>query len=360
MCIYNQIIKNKKYVKNKTNKGNIPILPDRRIEYVPSKCGRCIECRKQYAREWMVRLLEHIKTNKNGKFITLTFSNESIERIINNEWIQAINTDDKKQMYPIKEMTGYARDNTIATKAVRLFTERWRNKHKKAPKHWLVTELGHNGTENIHLHGIIWTDETYEEIHKLWKYGYIWPRPEDKKQTYVNAATVKYITKYVNKQDLKHKEYKAKILASQNIGVGYINTMNAQDNEYKGRDTELTYTTTTGHKIALPTYYKKKLYTEEELERIWLDTLNKEQRFVLGKKIDISKGDKEYKRAVEEARKLNTELGYGQRPNENRKEYEELRREIMIQTRIAQAAQKEQLAAGSPCARPSEGACGDK
>ena len=50
--------------------------------------------------------------------------------------------------------------------------------------------------------------------------------------------------------------------------------------------------------------------------------------------INRNKNDKEYKRAVEEARRLNTELGYGQRTNENRKEYEEQRRELMIMTRI--------------------------
>lgn len=342
MCIYNQMIKNRKYVKNKTNKGNIPTLPDRRIEYVPTKCGKCVECRKQYAREWLIRLLEHIKTNTNGKFITLTFSNESISKIINEGTIKR--TDRKTgeiQKLAISSLSGYDRDNTIATLAVRRFTERWRDKYGKAPKHWLVTELGHNGTENIHLHGIIWTDENYKTIRDLWQYGYIWPRPENTKPTYVNSATIKYITKYINKQDLQHKEYKSKVLASQNIGANYINTINAKTNEFKNRETDLTYTTTTGHKIALPTYYRKKMYTEEEQERLWLNLLDKEERYVLGKKIDISKNDKEYKAAVENARKLNVELGYGGRTNENRKEYEEQRRELMIQTRIQKAAKQQ-------------------
>lgn len=341
MCIYNQYILNRKYVKNKTNEGNIPSLPDRRIEYVPAKCGKCIECRKQYARDWLIRLLEHIKIHTNGKFITLTFSNEHISEIIHKETIKRTHKETGEiQTIPIRELHGYDKDNSTATKAIRRFTERWRDKFKKAPHHWLVTELGHNGTENIHLHGIIWTNENYQTIHKLWKYGYIWPRPDYNRPTYVNNRTIAYITKYINKQDLLHKEYRAKVLASHNIGANYLTSMNAKFNQFNNRETDTTYTTSTGHKIALPTYYKKKLYTEEELERLWLNKLDKEERYVLGKKIDISKGDKEYTAAVNEARKLNMELGYGQRTNENRKEYEEQRRELMIATRLHNSKNK--------------------
>ena len=35
---------------------------------------------------------------------------------------------------------------------------------QKSVRHWLITELGHNGTENIHLHGIIWTNKNIEAI----------------------------------------------------------------------------------------------------------------------------------------------------------------------------------------------------
>ena len=75
-------------------------------------------------------------------------------------------------------------------------------------RHWLVTELGHNGTENIHLHGIIWTDLPYSEIDKIWGYGYTWIGDENK-GGWVNEQTVNYIVKYIHKQDEKHKEYKA-------------------------------------------------------------------------------------------------------------------------------------------------------
>ena len=78
MCLYPQLILNPKYRPNKKNKGKPPQLPDERVKYVPIGCQQCIECTKQRANHWRVRLLEEIKTAKHAKFITLTFSNESI------------------------------------------------------------------------------------------------------------------------------------------------------------------------------------------------------------------------------------------------------------------------------------------
>lgn len=139
------------------------------------------------------------------------------------------------------------------------------------------------------------------------------------------------MTKYVNKIDKKHKEYKPIILTSPGIGANYINTRAAEKNILTQNET---YRTTTGHEIALPIYWRNQLFTDQDREELWLKKLNKEERWVDGVKYDISKTDKDYKRAVEEARRKNTQLGYGTRPNENRKQYEEQRREIMYQTRL--------------------------
>ena len=96
---------------------------------------------------------------KNGKFVTLTFSEESLVELGEDKNINTLN--------------GYNLDNGIATLAVKRFLGRWRKKYKKSVKHWLVTELGGKYTERIHLHGIIFTDENEETIGKIWKYGNI-------------------------------------------------------------------------------------------------------------------------------------------------------------------------------------------
>lgn len=318
MCLYPKLIKNPKYKSNKKNGGVVPAVHDPRVLYVPIACGKCMECCKAKAREWQIRLLEDIKTNKNGKFITLTFSNESIKKIC--------------KLEEVKATEGYDKDNKIATIAVRMFLERWRKKYSKSVRHWLITELGHNGTENVHLHGIIFTNESYNTIKDLWNYGYIWPRDNTTK-TWVDNKTINYITKYVTKIDIQHKYYKPKILTSPGIGHAYTDNNRSKINKFNETETIETYRTESGHKIALPIYYRNKLYTDEEKEKLWLQKLDKNERWVGGEKIKADNTD-EYFGLLKHYRALNTQLGY----NDDSKnweiiEYEKHRREIMIHKR---------------------------
>lgn len=304
---------------NKKNGGNVPVYNDERVLHVPVGCGKCMECRKQKAREWQVRLLEDVRHNKNGKFVTLTFSNESIAKIAKE----------------IKGITGYNLDNEIATKATRWFLERWRKKYKKSLRHWLVTELGHNGTERIHMHGIVWTDETLDEVEKIWQYGHVWKGKGEQKQNYVNETTVNYLTKYVNKQDKDHPNYTSKILTSPGIGADYTQRNDAHKNKYQGENTKEVYTTRTGHKIAMPTYWRNKIYNEEEREKLWIQKLDKQERWVNGTKIDISKGDQEYWQALKEAQNKNIRLGFGTDEIDwEKKQYENDRRMLKIKETI--------------------------
>ena len=108
MCLYPRLISNRKYIANKKNGGIIPPIKDPRTLYVPIGCGNCMECAKQKSNQWRTRLLEDIKTNTNAKFITLTFSNQSIAKLT--DYIYA-----KTQTKP----TGYDLDNQIAATADR-------------------------------------------------------------------------------------------------------------------------------------------------------------------------------------------------------------------------------------------------
>lgn len=279
MCLYPRLINNPRYKENQKNGGIIPPINDIRTTVIPIGCNNCIECRKQKARDWQVRLQEEIKTNKGGKFITLTFNTKSLNDIGKN-----IN------------LTGYNKDNAIATRAVRLFLERWRKEHKISLRHWLITELGHQNTEHVHLHGIIWFKHPQDilKLETIWKYGWVWrgqPIITNKNEiigyrNYVNNTTVNYITKYVYKTDIDHKEFKSIILTSSGIGGNYIN---AKFNKYNGEETQEYYKTNTGNKISLPIYYRNKIYTEDQREKLWIQKLNKEVRYINGNKIDIKK-----------------------------------------------------------------------
>lgn len=320
MCLYPSLVLNPKYKPNKKNGGKIPPVLDKRVLYVPIQCGNCMECKKRKSRDWQVRLQEDIKHNTNAKFITFTFNDESINKLI--------------KQCKLEDIHGYALDNAIATKAVHLWRERYRKKYGKSPRHWLVTELGHNGTENIHLHGIIWTNESLKSVAELWGYGYVWIGKGEAKTNYVNGKTVNYIVKYISKCDEKHPNYEAKTLTSPGIGKKYTeNEINTNKNKYTETDTDETYRTESGHKIALPIYWRNKLYTEEEREKLWLNKLDKGYRYIGGLKIKAS-DTKEILKALNHYRQENKILGYGTNKIDwDQKKYEEALRELKYEER---------------------------
>ena len=43
-----------------------------------------------------------------------------------------------------------------------------------------------------------------------------------------------------------------------------------------------------GRKINLPDYYKRKIYTEEEREKLWIEKQEKGYRYIMGEKGNIS------------------------------------------------------------------------
>lgn len=288
MCLYPKLIKNPKYKPNKKNGGNVPVCDDDRKLYVPVGCGVCIECCKKKAREWQVRLNEELKENKNAHFITLTFSEEELSKLCTEMQIEE--------------------SNAVATKAVRRWLERYRKKNKKSFKHWLITELGHVGTERIHLHGIVWGD--IEEIKKYWNYGNVGVGQ------YCNERTISYIIKYVTKIDNDHKGYKPIILSSAGIGRCYIEKAYSLKNSYKKNNTNENYRLPNGQKIALPIYYRNYIYSEVERENLWIEKLDKMERWVLGQKIDISQGLELFEEIQINAQKLNEKLGYGNNSKE--------------------------------------------
>lgn len=317
MCLYPKLILNKKYTANKKNNYKVPQIKDERTKYVAVGCGKCMECMKQKMNNWRVRLHEELRVTSNNYFITLTINDESYIKLL-----------DKLKEYNAIDPNGYKMQNLIAKKAVRLWLENIRSKTKKSVKHWIVTELGEMNTERIHLHGILFNIDDINEVMKRWKHGntYI--------GNYVNEKTINYIGKYLTKQDIKHKSYTPIVLTSSGIGANYMNRINVKTNRYRGEETNTLYKTSTGHELSLPIYYRNKIYTDEEREKLWLNLLDKQKRFVLGQEIDISKGEEQYEQALKYARHLNTKQGFGTDNKTNDEEvYKKLKSELNWKTR---------------------------
>lgn len=335
MCLYPKLVKNPKYKINKKNGGDVPACEDARVLFVPVGCQECLECRKQKASQWRVRLLEEVRVNTECQFVTLTFSDEWIAKIANGY----TNEKGLKIEGIGDELKGYDLDNEIATRAMRGFLERWRKKYKKSLRHWFSTEIGGHGSENIHMHGIVWTKDM-DAVEERWGYGFVWSGDERGK-SYVNDSTVGYITKYLNKVDVEHPGYRSKILTSAGIGAEYLKRTDSVMNSYNGDRTNESYRGRSGKKSSLPIYYRNKLYSEQEKEKLWLMKLDKEERWVLGNRISVAEGEERYDEALKYARKINKEFGFGgEELSEEEYEYNKKKRNIAILTRIAKGEEK--------------------
>ena len=84
----------------------------------------------------------------------------------------------------------------------------------------------------------------------------------------MNEGTINYIIKYITKRDEGSPEFNGKIFTSKKIGINYINKNTLKRHRYQDRFTEETYRTNSGIKIALPTYYKQKIWTIQEREAL--------------------------------------------------------------------------------------------
>ena len=317
MCLYPRYIKNKRYTgytvkKPKKGATTSTICEDYRKLYVPIGCGQCIECRRQKAQQWRVRLMEELKNDTKAYFVTLTFSNENYKKIC--------------EKYNINK-NDY---NDIASKSVRLFLERWRKIYKKSLKHWLITELGHENTERLHLHGIIFTNEpfTNDTCAKFWQYGLTFTGE------YCNEKTINYIIKYVLKVDSDHKEYVPLIMCSAGIGKRFIDTYAARQlYKYKKNNTPQYYLLKDGNKVALPIYYRNYLYTQEERDNLWTEMLDSHRTYINGIRIDNTntrEGITDYFETLKNAQQQNEKMGYGKpkttikQQNQYKKTFEEL------------------------------------
>jgi len=82
-------------------------------------------------------------------------------------------------------------------------------------------------------------------------------------------------------------------------------------NKFSGKETKEYYRTRDGIKLALPIYYRNKIYKEEEKEILWLNKLDKEERYVLGERVSVKDNEESYDRLVKYYREINKKLGYG-------------------------------------------------
>jgi hypothetical protein len=214
-------------------------------EHIPFPCGKCPPCKKRRTSGWSFRLVKEGERSKSALFITLTYDTEFV---------------------PITP-NGYM---TLELKDLQKFFKRLRKLTNEKLKYYAVGEYG-STKKRPHYH-IILFNANQEHVKRAWALN------NHNIGNYhignVSAASIGYTLKYMSKKsqipmhqnDDRKKEFS---VMSKGLGSNYLT--DAMIKWHKNALEERMYVPIEdGKKIAMPRYYKDKMYNEEEKGKIAL------------------------------------------------------------------------------------------
>jgi hypothetical protein len=212
-------------------------------DYIPVPCSKCPPCKKRRTSGWSFRLIKEGERSQSALFVTLTYNTEVVP-ITKNGFMNLDKADVQK------------------------FMKRLRKLSNEKLKYYVCGEYG---TKRMrpHYHLIIFNADK-EKVELAWTLD---RRPLG--QIYigdVNEASIGYTLKYMTKKgkipmhhnDDRQKEFS---LMSKGIGKNYLTEKMVK--WHKNNIEERMYCNIKGNKkIAMPRYYKDKIYSDFEKLRI--------------------------------------------------------------------------------------------
>lgn len=208
-------------------------------ETIPVPCGKCPECLKRRVSGWSFRLMQEGKNATSAHFLTLTYDTGHV---------------------PLTQK-GYMQ---LDKRDLQLFMKRLRKKNPLTKlKYYAVGEYG-GRTMRPHYHIILFNADI-ATVQLSWQLGQIHYGD-------VNGASIGYTLKYMtkpgkiplHKNDDRLPEFS---LMSKGLGIDYI-TPQMYWWHHADMDNRMYCNIEDGKKIAMPRYYKDKIYTDSERKRI--------------------------------------------------------------------------------------------
>lgn len=202
-------------------------------------CGKCFECRQRRASGWSFRLMQEYKRCESAVFVTLTYDNLHV---------------------PLTE-SGFM---TLDKRDFQMFMVRLRKLNPAGIKYYAVGEYG-SKTMRPHYHAIMFNVDR-ESIITAWKAG------EDIHMGDVADASVGYTLKYISKpgkiplhkNDDRIPEFS---LMSKGLGSNYV-TPEIEEWHQADYMNRLYCPIKDGKKIAMPRYYRTRLFSTDQVMAI--------------------------------------------------------------------------------------------
>ena len=233
-------------------------------------CGYCPACKYNQRVGWTFRISEEAKHSKEAWFITLTYDQENIpllnhetgelergmennrsnmcESLDHSDLTTFINSVKKAQIRDYKKLRDEARSPSEALR-------------QPGIKYYAVGEYG--GTYGRpHYHIImfnLWQHIAREDrLDKIWKKGKVQTES-------LSPALIHYATGYIHEKSkyIRGKQIKPKMYCSKGIGKDYI-----KRNKQWHKNLLNPWIWFNGYKIGMPQYYKDKIFTEAEMEKV--------------------------------------------------------------------------------------------
>lgn len=209
---------------------------------VPLPCGKCPPCKKRRVDGWVFRLLQEDKISSNAHFITLTYAPKHLPKTRNGL-------------------------GTLVKSDYQNFMKRLRKLTKNKIKYYAVGEYGETFLRP-HYHAIIFNVPDPELYRTAWTLAGSLIGTVDVGK--VSGDSIAYCAGYIDKlqqipkfpRDDRLKEFS---LMSKGLGANYITP--ATQKYHVQHLNELYLTKSSGHKIAMPKYYRDKLFTEQQKKK---------------------------------------------------------------------------------------------
>lgn len=249
-------------------------------------CGKCAFCLMNKRSQWMFRVYHEMKRQVNpGWFITLTYDEKHVKRVSRGVL-------------------------SLRFRDVQLFLKRVR-KAKYYCKYVCVGEYG-GQTKRPHYHMLIWTNCPVMKLESYWSKGSV----------HIGRISMKsamYTLKYIiqpKQRDVDGIE-KTRAQFSKGIGLGYLSSA-VYDYHTLDYDSPVFVSMVDGQKVALPRYYRCKIFTKYQLgkegSRLKWESIRKKRKLMRQLKaqgvVDWKKYVKDLR--VETARRIILETKFNQ------------------------------------------------
>lgn len=229
-------------------------------QFQPVPCGKCPPCRARRASGWSFRLMQQAKVSDSSHFITLTYATDKVP--ISKQGFMSL---DKRDVQLFFKRLRKAHNNCQALSNNRQVAAGFEQRSTTPGiKYYVCGEYG-DTTHRPHYHAIMF-NVRIELIQDAWQNGNV-------HYGTVNGASIGYTLKYMCKPPSAIGKYEWDdrlpefSLMSKGLGVNYL-TPGIKKYHYDDLENRMYCPLEDGKKIAMPRYYKNKLYDDEQKEAI--------------------------------------------------------------------------------------------